>query len=484
MKRLIAFLAAVICAVGAIVFSISALVQKSDDLVFTEIVRYGDPAAMDGRVIEAGIRSGNHMEWQTTYTFDGENAYHTEFLFSQSGMSEKPLEKGSDMEVYMTGGFGGSTSGGMELRNTGYGELFRAVAVITPAGEQREMNLKLSDYQDYHTLCMDINYVSEKYYCSEHVDIFEHIAVTWSSDEDGFDQYLELNAPSYPGFSELFRFPVGEDAIVTVSTQRDAAGNLVSIGMNSANSPNISVICVVNDTGVYCIPSAYDNEGNPLPGEHRDGMGIYHIPWKLHPDAANIQVNYSGGQTQPVVLDCENAENIYPMPEDAVVFDLLMDEDGRIARMVSMENDTYYLTQIDLEKGEIITRLEIMKRTGNTGDYWPAVLIRDDLMIVEACDNLALITLGETPVLEFVVPLGEVRNEFWRFLQTGSDLYYDGRKLTIAGTQSFYAEKSLGVAVFDQTGLLYWGEYSCSIFACNDPGASPYIQNREPNVIR
>ena len=66
MKRLIPFVLAVCCAVGLISGSVTALTEQSDDLVFREVVKYGGPEALAGRVIHSGIQSGEHMEWQTT----------------------------------------------------------------------------------------------------------------------------------------------------------------------------------------------------------------------------------------------------------------------------------------------------------------------------------------------------------------------------------------------------------------------------------
>ena len=123
MKRLIPFVLALCCAVGLISGSVTALTGQSDDLVFTEIVKYGDPEALAGRTIESGIQSGDHMEWRTVYTFAGENRYDTEFLFTQKVERDTDEGRRAYMDVYTTGGMGGSTTGDMNLRNTGYGDL-------------------------------------------------------------------------------------------------------------------------------------------------------------------------------------------------------------------------------------------------------------------------------------------------------------------------------------------------------------------------
>lgn len=480
MKRLIPFVIVLCCAVGLISGSVTALTEQSDDLVFTEIVKYGDPEALAGRTIESGIQSGDHMEWRTVYSFAGENRYDTEFLFTQKVERSTDEGRRAYMDVYTTGGMGGSTTGDMNLRNTGYGDMIRAVAAITPAGETKEMNLKLADYLDYHALSVDIHYITEERYCSEMVDNWDWFVARWNDETTDFDQFLvEERNYSYKAFSELFRFPVAEDEIAAVSATRDSGGNLVSLNYNVLNSPEISVICAVNDLGAYCIP-VFQKDGRPLQGEYRDGMGIYFIPWR---EVAGQYQYVNRGATReqiPVItLDVDKAKNILPMEAETLVYGLEVVEDGGLARMISLEGDTYYLTEINFENREIKSRLAVLEKDPDAEHYWPNWQIREDLMIMEACENLSLITLDEEPVLEFTVPLGPVEEGYWDVVDDYADMYYDGEKLTLAGGRGFYDQRSLVVMVFDRYGPLYWGEYECSIFQCNDPGASPYINNRQ-----
>ena len=86
-------------------------------------------------------------------------------------------------------------------------------------------------------------------------------------------------------------------------------------------------------------------------------------------------------------------------------------------------------------------------------------------------------------MLEFTVALGPVEEGYWDVVDDYADMYYDGEKLTLAGGRGFYDQRSLVVMVFDKSGPLYWGEYECSIFQCNDPGASPYIINRQTWLV-
>lgn len=485
MKRLIAFLLAICACVGLIAGSAAALTARSGDLEFTEVVRFGDPAALDGRTIRSGIVCGDHMTWQTVYSFDGENAYDTRFLFTQQVEREEQYVQRAYMEAYTTNGMGGSTTGGFKLRNTGYGDAVRAVAAVTGAGETREMNLKLADYVQYHALNLDLHYITDKYYCAEGVDLWDYITTRWDDDISDFDQWIAVEASAcYQKFSQLFRFPVGEEEIVEVSATRDDAGILSSVGYNNLNGPEISVICALNDLGAYCIP-VFQKDGQPLKGEYRDGMGIYFIPWKeLAGQYQYVNRGYTREQVQVITLDVDRAENILPMEESSVVYGMEVSEDGSVGRMISLEEGVYVLTEIDFVNRQIKSRLELLEVTGDFDYvYWPTWMIRGDLMILEACEQLALIHLGDTPALEFAVSMEQVKDGFWDAMDDYSGLHYDGEKLIIAACRGFYDQRSLVVMVFDRTGPLYWGEYECSVFSCNDPGYSPYIHSWEKPLV-
>lgn len=480
MIRVIAFVIALACCVGLISGTHNALTDAGDDLVFTEEVLFGDPSVLDGRVISSSIECGDHMTWNTTCTFGPEDYFDTEFVFTQAKRMTDSTNNRNELEVYTTAGFGASTSGSFELRNTGCGDMIRAVAAVTPDGEERQMNLKLADYADCHPLDFGLSYSSEQYYCEEHVDITSHFFDQWNDDEMDFETYVQdVLSLCYLDFCELFRFPVMDDEIVSVTVQKDSAGGISGMDYNVLNAPEIRIVTALNDSGAYCIP-VYVKSGassEALQGEYAYGMGIYFIPWKMVPDQyRSIDDDI---RRQVVTLDVANARNIYPLPETTIVYGLEIDKETGTVWMLSLEEGAYVLTQ--LKENQILRRLEVTDAEPNDGYYYPTWHCRENLMIVEACGKIALVDLTGEPEVDFVVPLGETRDGFWDFSNNTGGIWYDGETLILAGSR-YYDDNSLSVLAYGANGPLYWGEFGCSVFDGNDPGCSPYIQNSESRV--
>lgn len=465
MIRVLAFLIAVGCCIGLISGSYRAISDTGDDVTFTETVRFGDPSVMDGRIARFGVRCGDHMLWDFTYRFAAGDSHDTEFVFSQNWIPESSLHDAEVLSVYAHTGVGMSTSGGdgISVSATGYGNMIRAVADMTPDGEEFAMNLKLKDYVDYHELNFEINYWTDEFICVEYVDLFSSMT--------GPGVY---DSPCYDAFKQLFRFPVLEDQIVSVTLEKSAEGNITALYYNMETDVQISILNDATGNGIYCIPvyRASNRSTTVIPGEYALGSGLYFIPWKA---ADSTQVIYENGR-QAITLDVANAENLYPLPETAWVCGLRVEEQTNTAWILSLEEGVYVLTWLDLAEGKVLSRLELMPCGPAPEESLPVWYVRDGLMAVRASGALALVTTEDSPNLEFVVALGEAAAGFYYFEQETGNMIYEDGVLYLADVP--YYNEHLNVMAYDKTGPLFWGNYECSLFACDVLGGSPDLQNR------
>lgn len=461
MIRVLAFLLAVGCCIGLMAGTYTAISDTGDEVSFTEKVHYGDPSVMDGRTVRFGVDCGDHMRWRFDYRFGPEDSHDTEFLFSQDNLSVFSPQETAVLEVYVHSGAGMSSSGGngFETGSTGYGDMIRTVAALTPAGGELEMNLKLADFLDYHSPNFSLDYTSDRYGCMEYVDVFSQIS---SGDY--------VDSPSYRDFCDLFRFPVLPDQIVSIQISKDEMGIIRNVYYNMENDIQINVINAATEEGLYCVPVYLKNFGTNqvIPGEYAQGMGMYFIPWKIYENG----YSYSGGK-QAVTLDVSNAKNIWPMPETAVVYRLEVDEETQTAWMLSLEDGVYVLTWLDLAGKQVLERLELMDYDPESGEDQPSLYSSNGLIMVCVGEQLALVTMQD-PKVEFIVPMGEVRNGFYYFTsKTGTMLYEDG--VLYLADRPYYNDY-LNVMVFDKTGPLFHGEYNCSLFDAQ--GGNPYLQSQ------
>ena len=89
--------------------------------------------------------------------------------------------------------------------------------------------------------------------------------------------------------------------------------------------------------------------------------------------------------------------------------------------------------------------------------------------------------LSGEPEVDFVIELGQTREGFQYFSGDSGGIWYDGETLILAGCR-YYDESVFNVLAYDKSGPLYWGQFGCSVYECNDPGCSPYIMNTEGGV--
>jgi hypothetical protein len=454
MIRTLCFLVAVCCCIGLISGSYSAILDTGDEVTFTEEVLLGDPGVLDGRVAEFGVCYGRNLVWDFTYRFGAEDSHETEVLFSQQPFTEGVQDAQDVLSVYAHSGWGASSTGGMELGTNGYAAMISTVAAVTQKGEQREMNLKLADFVDFHALNYHVDYMTDQYICNEYVDQLSYMS--------GID--TTYDSPSYEAFSRLFRFPVQPDEIVTISVWVNEAGAVSDINYNALSDYMVSVVSCATDAGVYCVP-VYRNDatGTAVPGEYAQGMGVYFIPWKAYDDGSV----YAEGR-QCVTLDVANAENVCPLPETTLPCGLSMDEAGDAVWLLSQEAGVYVLTQLDLRTNQVLDRFELMEK--GQGGGTPKWYIQNDLMLVYANGKLALLTTDGTPALEFIAPTGEASDGLYYITtKTGALIYEDGL-LYLADAP--YFNSILNMMVFDENGPVYWGNYHCSLFDCNEMGGS------------
>lgn len=456
MIRTLSFLLAICCCIGLISGTYSAIAETGDDVTFREEVLFGDPAVMDGRTAKFGVNYGEHLLWQFEYRFGPEDSHDTNVIFSQTAIPESVYEPHEVLSIYAHSGWGASTSGSFDMGTSDYAAMFQTVAALTPKGGQKEMNLRLKDFIDYHALNFDLNYRSDRYICVEFVDMFAQLSGVG----------VDFQSPSYTPFNQLFRFPVQEEEIATVSVWVNDAGGVDSLNYDSLSDYTVAVVNCATDEGLYCIP-VYRNEktGEAIPGDYSQGMGLYFIPWVEYDDGSV----YDGG-LQCVTMGVSKARNICPLPEDTTACGLSIDEERGYAWLLTLEDGQYFLTRLSLDTKQPLDRFPLMAHDPEAGSYRPQWYIREELMAVYAGGQLALISTGGAPSLEFIVPIGDTATGFYYLTTKTCAMVYEDGILYLADTP--YYNNHLNVMAFDRSGPLFWGNYFCSLYDCNEQGGS------------
>lgn len=461
MRKLIAFgLILCLCA-GALGYATAAMNDAEDDLVITPLLEVGDISPIAGRTVGLTFSCGQHLRWDTAYTFGTPGTAQTQFTFIQNPRTVTDTGWRNCLDVWFTGGLSAGTSGGdFNPAPTDYGRLLQTVAAITPNGERKSMNVKMSDYVQYYLPDIDLHYETDTLYCDLQMDLTSIITgdYTWTS------EYWE-----YSAFFDHFRFPVREDTIIQVAVEKDSVGNVVGIELSPENGPELHFVSTVNDQGLYFIPIFRDAKGAPLAGEYPDGYGIYFVPWKT---TENVMRCQSDGDTwvtkQEVQPDAQNAVNIYPLDEKLEIHQLEISADASSAWMLTREGDAFYFTVLDLKSQSQVNRFAVL-------DYDPEEAAsggwthNEDWLLAYTARDVALIDLGGECSLTMTAPVEIMDGRYPPYYLDAEYgvLTFDGENLIMMNTMFSY-EGALWVLVCRQGEQVFYGEYDCSILRGNE----------------
>ena len=462
MKKVLVFALVLALAVGGIGFAHAAVTGSQDDLTVYPTLEVGDPTALEGLTASMTFQCGPHLRWHTDYPFGGDAV--TEFVYHRKSIEEPMVYDRSTMEVYLSGGFSSSVSGGSFTPNsTDYGPLLAAVAAETPDGGSKTMELLMKDYVNYYVPDYELRYEDESLQCYQAASTHGFVA----GDE------WHGNPGCYVPLMQAFRFPVQEGHIMSVSVQKDDAGRIVSIDLYPKNGPELQFLSDVTAEGVWFVPIFRDEAGMPLAYESPQGHGIYFIPWMR-----NDRYLQTAGQPKQVTLNVKEAQLRFPLEDSLLVRHMVIDAEAGIARMLTLEDGMYVLTTCDLESGTTRSRLELLPYDPDDPDTTACFHQEGDYLLFLLQSSLAL-TDAEGQTLHLTAPEARDQRFGARFYDPDTgDLRFDGETLILADS-TWYREGTFWAAAWRQGALRFYGEYDCSIMRGNDDWYYSYVTAEE-----
>lgn len=458
MRKVILFALTAAIALGCLVFAHAAVSESQDDLLVYPTLEIGDPSILEGMTASMTFACGDHLRWYTDYTFGG--GTETEFAYSGEGFAEPAKYTRSRLEVCFTSGMSASISGGsFSLGSSDYGALFRAVAVTTPVGESRTMNLKMADYVDYYRPDYELFYEDRSRICQQSYS--HHSQITGDDWFEGPGNYEE--------FLTLFRFPVQEDHIMSVTVEKDDAGRICAFELYPENGPELHFVSDVNGDGIWFVIVFRDEDGAPLSYESPQGHGIYYVPWK-----SVDTVHYGDREQESLLPDLEKAERLVPLADSLAIRHMKINAEQGVAWMLTLEEEGYVLTFYDLTTGTTAARLPVLPHDPEetTSDGW--FTENNGHILVTAQGNIALVDAASR---ELVLTAPDAAGQTYsapRYSAANGDLRFDGEHLILIDT-TLYREGTFWTAIYRQGEQVYYGEYDCSLMRGNDDWAYGYI---------
>ena len=468
MKRSVIVLALLlVLGITGTCFAHTSVNAARDQVSFTETVVYGDRAAADGLRIETGANYDSHLHWDsaTTFTADSHTTqtdYHFTYAPEQIIRVSDPngLSMSTLNEHYLDLDAQENTLSGLALA---YRELYDA----TKPGEQGEMTIDLADYYDYYPLSIMLELPGFWFSGSfEHDYILDDPDLTNVSAGPEFWDEQEL----LKTFHDFFRIPVPKNQLYTIHISRpmNSHGGLGYGGgwgaSDSAPTQEIyylSSTSALTDDACYFTIAGCTDEGTPvdtslIPG----GFGIYKLPFTQHEDKATE-------------VHSEDLATVYPFEPTREVLWLETACNDTVLMLLTRDAETACtLTSIDIATMETIQT--------HTFDYGGAVWnVRDfeDFLYLSLSDSsfllLELYADGTFAERIHAQQLPEELTHKYYYTLNYSAMDWNGEQFAFTYwlTDADAHRETCGfyLMVYDETGLLYCGEYESSLTPWFDP---------------
>ena len=490
-KCVILLLVLSLLSVGGVVYAHRAVDDLSDQVSFTEAVHSGSLSAAEGLVVELNTQMRQNLFWNTCYPLGGEAK--TDFSFSQENVYRSGNYRAYGLSAQFPVGYGWSSSRGRnyeepdeeDLERMGSDDLLlsilQAVSRNTAPDSEHAEIVRVADYFEYLPLEFHLN------------DIDAFVVV----EEDGYENVYhaegyENQSVLFQPLQDYFRIPVPENLWLEITMYKNAEGLITSLDTNYAWEnpeavwgPDFEMCNAVTDQGCYFSFAGQwrDEEGNGYPLDADFVPGVYLLPYTEDYDLVQ-------GRERVKYVRTEELRCIYAFDSESVQAENLhmLEEENRLL-LTTQEGQTLWLNVIDLNTGERVQKLALM----DLGEHSLRHVWYEDGFLLHLCyDNRFVLSLLTEKGYETRIS-GEIAMDKSMDNALYSDqvaLAYNGEKLGIAfslyRTEPYYdCASSVGVMVYDQSGLLYAGVHISSL----DTGSEKYshrvfLSEKDPITVR
>lgn len=470
-KSLIVLFTLFLLLTGTVVYGGNILYKEQNNVQFTEKVLYGDAAIVDGVTVERAMKYDKYLYWNSIYTagkdsktittstlyeWEKSDDYYNGYGCSMSAVDTLDLWEDAKEEDYI-----GITAA--------YKELYDSLEL----GESGRKVVYLKDYMDYYHLAVNI-FLPEDISCDT-----QYYTSFWTSDEEKQTKEYQTAKALQERFNEFFKIPVLEEDARYIEIYKDVEGYVSQSGasdVSGKDSYKLWNMSVYTDTDCYLTFNTHTLKGKVIdtsliPG----GYGIYAFSY----DSKKNTVDTS---TLRLVYGLDPTDNVQNIQLDAKKENLLIFTVKEECNEVSIINlKTMEKTQ-SFTYGESVVEEERM--TGCS--------IYEDFMVLSYGDKeQAVVSIDKNGVYTYeyeIVWDDEKYPVISDYSHWDMEYDWDGERLLFANsiweTEVYYEEYcGFYLGAFDKNGLLYLGEYACSLDTGNCNIDERYNYLCEPSNI-
>lgn len=439
-----------VLSVGGVCIAASNIYQEHDQVVLSETTLYGDSSATDGLTLKLATTYDRHLFWDTTYSFGENSVTETEYEFhSLPVYDDAPFTyQGLFIDSYPETNFvPGNNQAGL---HQAYQELYDSIK----SGTEGSRVIRLKDYIDYYPMNISLEFPgTSEYLSAEELAKYEDSEIEPDSDLAAIYQ-----------LQEYLKIPVIEDEYLHIVLGKDSNGTVSHYGGGTANGNHfyLNFLSRLTDTACYFTFDAHTENGDVVDtSELPDGFGIYCLPYEEGllaedgRDISDIKVN--------------ELEMIYPLNPETMIDYLDISPDQAKLLLFTRENQQYLLTVIDLTTCKPLQKIAIFDKDSPDA-YYNCCNQGDFIVIMQTTTDeaLAVVSVDENNTYHVEFTCDYYPREFNFYNYYPEAFAFDGERLALSGILYDYRNYLSGscnvyLAVYDHTGLIYYGEYENSL---------------------
>ncbi len=428
--------------------------SERDKVVITEKTIYGDKTIVND--IELVIRNQfrAHLFWETTCRLEqGENVKsETQYSFFAIKNQERNERKNEGVVISNDIRYGDTTHHyyGEQINSNDAVGLDKAINELrdhTLPGTTKSKTVYLKDYYTYYPIRV----------------MFDLGDMYWEADMVGYGDENVMYSISEE-FKEFFKIPVLETDSVTISvTKYEELSNGMNFSTDSIGSSDyeyytIDNVCVIGEETCYFNISNKKTVNNKtveyvdmslVPG----GYGIYTFSYKKDNGLEEIVPN--------------SLKMVVPLEMETVVSAMTLNEEDSKLLVFTDEKENAYVRIIDIETMKEVQKIKLNNKNR---EYRMYVYEYDNFVVAARGKKVTILSLEDgTYTYEFTIDGNTTLGDKFFYINSNSEMDFDGEKLAIVtevndgyvgGMCKVY------VIIYDETGMLYWGEYGNSLL-CN-----------------
>ena len=450
MKKIIVFTSVLlVLSITSVIYVCGSVNDEAGNVRYDIVDLYGNRSAAYGAQINVNYEHAGNMFWETNILIDKEDTVISEFNFRYSNRQQGEIHY-SGITPYSSMHYSLNRN---DPNATGLNKAYKEIYDSTPFGTEKTVTVKIADYYEYYPVSVTI-----------HIPGFSYRSFDTVNDS-GYQSVASKEITKT--FNEFFKIPVSDKDTIDITVDRDESDGMSSntIHTNFYNLASDSVLGK-KTCYIYIANSNNDNsiaDTSLIPG----GYGIYAIEY---------------GSEYEYGIDLTSLRTVFPLPENESVRKICLNEDRSLMYVFTSTKTNGYVYTIDTNSFTLLEKLK------TEIPIYYHITVGDGFFLLYGDENIEVIAIESSGLCRSALCVKSayhVDNTFHDlFVSASADFYgdklvcvdhlHEGRFRSLE-LCSFY------VSVYDKSGLIYYGEYNCSLSA--NPNSASYSYNCLPSNI-